>query len=103
MVLHDPPWQRSRLTVQEDSDDRIIVAKMVVGIGPDGIVQGLSPADPHHLRPTEASPGQFGVLVPEVRPWIVVVVVVMAVVRRVMLGARWQRAIGILRHRSASG
>jgi len=55
VVFHDPPRERSRLAVQIESDNRVIIAKVFVRIGPDGSVQRLMKAERLHPRRKEAS------------------------------------------------
>jgi hypothetical protein len=90
--------------VQVEPEHRIVVAKVVVPVGPNGIVERLNPADPQHLRRSEASLGQFRVSVPVARRIVVVmaVAVAMAVVRRMMV-VRWRSRLGIFGHRKTFG
>ncbi len=97
VVFHDPPRERSRLMVQIESDNRVIIAKVSVRVGPDGIVQRLMPADRLQLWRIEESLRQFSVCAPPF-PTMVAAVMIVAVARRpMMLDVHRYRAVKSLR------
>src|SRR5262249_31171691 len=101
VVFHDPPRERSRLTVQIEADNGIIIAKVFVRVGPDRIVKRPMKAERLGLRQEEARLRPFSVVAPSLRARIVAVMVVAVARRPMVVGLCLQRTVKSLGQRRA--